>query len=210
MRLEGLYRVDVPEIAIPALREAIINAFCHRDYRDPDYVQVAIFKDRVEIRNPGILFGGLTLEKLRTGKHARRRNPLIVQMLTRIQMVEAWGRGMTLILDNEPTTLFEEIAGMFIATFARSSFAETEQASLSVVPTTDKTTDKTIENAFSANEKAILALIAVNPSVTQKEMAAALGLSEDGIRYHMEKLKTKGLLRREGGKKAGRWKIVPE
>jgi ATP-dependent DNA helicase RecG len=100
---------------------------------------------------------------------------------------------------------------MFIATFARPTFAATGQESLSVVSTTDKptdkTTDKTTENAFPAHEKAILALIAANPSATQKEMGAALGLSEDGIRYHMEKLKAKGLLRREGGKKAGRWEI---
>ena len=33
MRLEGLLRVDVPEIDREAFREAIINAFCHRDYR---------------------------------------------------------------------------------------------------------------------------------------------------------------------------------
>ncbi|MDL2329656.1 putative DNA binding domain-containing protein, partial [Desulfosarcina sp. OttesenSCG-928-A07] len=81
MRLEGLYRVDVPEIAIPAIREAIINAFCHRDYRDPEYVQVAVFKNRVEIRNPGTLFGGITIESLRHGKLSRRRNPLIAQLL---------------------------------------------------------------------------------------------------------------------------------
>ena len=43
MRLEGLYRVDVPELAVPALREALINAFCHRDYHDPDEVRIAIF-----------------------------------------------------------------------------------------------------------------------------------------------------------------------
>jgi len=43
MRLEGLYRVDVPEISVEALREAIINAFCHRDYYDPDFIQMAIF-----------------------------------------------------------------------------------------------------------------------------------------------------------------------
>ena len=61
MRLEGLYRVDVPEIALPALREAVINAFCHRDYRDLQKVQVAIFKDRVETRNPGTLFGGFPM-----------------------------------------------------------------------------------------------------------------------------------------------------
>ncbi|MEI6150837.1 MAG: ATP-binding protein, partial [bacterium] len=106
MRLEGLYRKDVPEISVEALREAIINAFCHRDYRDPEYIQVAIFKDRVEIRNPGCLYGGLTLEDLRHGHVSRRRNPLIADLFRRIEMVEAWGRGMPLIRKNAPSVTF--------------------------------------------------------------------------------------------------------
>ncbi|MDD2736368.1 MAG: putative DNA binding domain-containing protein [Desulfuromonadaceae bacterium] len=44
MRLEGLLRVDVPEIDREAFREAIINAFCHRDYREYDSVNIAILK----------------------------------------------------------------------------------------------------------------------------------------------------------------------
>jgi ATP-dependent DNA helicase RecG len=63
MRIEGMYRVDVPEIDREAFREAIINAFCHRDYYAYDSVNVAIFKDRLEIRSPGLLFGDLTIEK---------------------------------------------------------------------------------------------------------------------------------------------------
>lgn len=121
MRIEGLYRKDVPEISPEALREAIINAFCHRDYRDPDYVQVAIYKDRVEIRNPDCLYGGLTLESLRSGHVSKRRNPLICEMFRRIHMVEAWGRGMPLIRKNAPSATFKEIAGIFIIGFARPS-----------------------------------------------------------------------------------------
>lgn len=90
-----MYRVDVPEISLEALREALINAFCHRDYRDADEVRVAIFKDRVEIRNPGGLYGGLTLEELRRGNVSKRRNPLVVDLLRRIGMVEGWGRGIS-------------------------------------------------------------------------------------------------------------------
>jgi len=52
MRINGLERQDVPEISLEAMREAIINAFCHRDYHDPDHIHIAIFKNRVEIRNP--------------------------------------------------------------------------------------------------------------------------------------------------------------
>jgi len=126
MRLEGMRRVDVPEIAVEALREAIINAFCHRDYYDPDYIQMAIFKDRVEIRNPGKLFGNLTIDDLRKGNVSQRRNPLIANLFRRIEMVEAWGRGMPLILKYEPDVVFREIGNLFIVSFNRPSFLELE------------------------------------------------------------------------------------
>jgi len=65
MRLEGMRRVDVPEINRDAFREAIINAFCHRNYYEYAEVQIAVFKDRVEIRSPGGLYGGLTIEQIK-------------------------------------------------------------------------------------------------------------------------------------------------
>ena len=216
MRLEGLYRVDVPEIAVPALREAIINAFCHRDYRDPQEVQVAIFKDRVEVRNPGTLFGGLTIENLRNDKFVRRRNPLVVQMLTRIQMVESWGRGMTLILDNEPNTQFKEIAHLFIASFPRPSFEPDyaakaaaangvrQIAATTTTTTTDTTTTTT--TALVDAEQNILAAIHHNQKITLKELADTLGMTKDGVRYHTNNLKNKGLLRRIGTYN-GHWEI---
>lgn len=83
MRLDGLVRVDVPEIDCEEFREAIINAFCHRDYHDPDEVRIAIFPDRVEVRNPGTLMEGVTLRALKTAKVSRRRNPLIADLLRR-------------------------------------------------------------------------------------------------------------------------------
>lgn len=220
MRLEGLYRVDVPEIAIPALREAIINAFCHRDYRDPEHVQVAVFKNRVEIRNPGTLFGGLTLDALRQGRLSRRRNPLIAQLLTRIHMMEAWGRGMSLILENEPEARFEELAGMFIASFARTAVASDELATKNgpAATTTKATTETTIKTATESAGKThaslspqaitILQLIKNKPTIQQDEIAANMGLTKDGVRYHMDKLKKKGMLHRVGGSKNGHWEIV--
>jgi ATP-dependent DNA helicase RecG len=119
MRLDGLVRVDVPEIDREALREAIINAFCHRDYRDPDEVRIAVFPDRVEVRNPGTLMEGVTLRTLRTAKVSRRRNPLIADLLRRIQFIEAWGRGIPLILEKAPNVRFSQVAGIFITEFPR-------------------------------------------------------------------------------------------
>jgi ATP-dependent DNA helicase RecG len=80
MRLNGLLRVDVPEIDPEAFREAIINAFCHRDYREYDSVNIAIFKDRVEVRNPGLLYGGLTVSDIRRKMLSERRNEQLANL----------------------------------------------------------------------------------------------------------------------------------
>jgi ATP-dependent DNA helicase RecG len=203
MRIKGLYREDVPEISLEAMREAIINAFCHRDYRDPDYVQVAVFKDRVEIRNPGTLYGNLTIEDLRKGNVSQRRNPLIADLFRRIEMVEAWGRGMPLILKNAPDVIFREIGNLFIVAFNRPSFLEKPEQE-----TIQKTIHKTIHKELNATEKAVIDIIRENPTITRKVLAERLSLSEAGVRYNTDKLQTKGILKRVGGKKAGRWEVV--
>lgn len=205
MRIEGLYRVDVPEISMEALREAIINAFCHRDWRDPDYVQVAIFKNRVEIRNPGKLYGGLTIEDLHQGNVSKRRNPLIADLFRRIEMVEAWGRGMTLIHQNAPTVTFRQVAGLFIARFTRPSFGlddkETTQKPL------EKHTETTQKPHGNHREK-LLALLKAQPHITIKDLARLSGATLYSVRHHMESLKTAGRIRHVGPNKGGHWEVV--
>jgi ATP-dependent DNA helicase RecG len=198
MRVKGLYREDVPEISIEAMREAIINAFCHRDYRDPDYVQVAVFKDRVEIRNPGELLDGLTIEELRKGNVSKRRNPLVAELLRRVHMVEAWGRGVPLILEKEPGVQFREIAKLFITSFDRPSFGENVDKA---VTTTQETTQET------AQEK-IIACLKAEPTLTRKLLAQLVDLSESGVKYHLNKLKAAGRIRHVGPTKAGRWEVT--
>ena len=207
MRIEGLLRVDVPEISTEALREAVINAFCHRDWRDPDYVQVAIFKNRVEIRNPGTLYGNLTIEDLHRGNVSQRRNPLIAELFRRIEMVEAWGRGMTLIHENAPDVAFREIGNLFIASFARPSFeAVIDQET--VDKTVDKTVDMVATNKFTQREAWLLQMVVANPRLSQKQLADLLGLSERGVRYLTDKLQKQGVLQRQGGKKMGQWIVA--
>lgn len=152
MRLEGLRRVDVPEIPLKAIREALVNAFCHRDWRDPDYVQVAIFKDRLEIRSPGKLYDNLTFDEIRRGNVSRRRNPKIAELLRRVHLVEAWGRDVPLILENAPTTEFTEIGGLFITRFARPSAAE--EADANTGTETPATTPKTSQTGLKHPDNA--------------------------------------------------------
>ena len=203
MRLEGLYRKDVPEIATEALREAIINAFCHRDYRDPDYVQVAVYKDRVEIRNPGGLFGGITIADLRKGHVSKRRNPLIADLFRRIEMVEAWGRGMPLILKYEPDVKFREMADIFVAAFDRPSYRsgfDEEHSPVARGTTVGKTVGETVGE--------ILSLLRKNPNLTRNDLRKQTGLSVRGVEWNLAKMKKEGLIKRIGPAKGGHWEVL--
>ena len=212
MRLEGLRRVDVPEIAVEALREAIINAFCHRDYYDPDYIQMAIFKDRVEIRNPGILYGNLTIEDLRKGNVSQRRNPLIADMFRRIEMVEAWGRGMPLILKYAPDVVFREIGNLFIVSFNRPSFLkrkdEREAATQETTQEKSKATKETPEKPQRNPKEVILAALKKQPSISIRELSVQCDMSVHSVQHHINKLKEIGVIRHVGPTKAGRWEVI--
>ncbi len=195
MKLEGLYRVDVPEIDREAFREAIINAFCHRDYYNYDSVNIAIFKNRLEIRNPGLLYGGLTIDKIKKENVSERRNELIAEMFHKISFVEKWGKGISLILSKEPAADFKEVGRQFVAVFKRKYIKGSEK-------TTQKTTQKTREK--------ILSMIKKNPYITRKELSEKLkkDMTEDGVKYHLKQLKQKGLLKRIGPDKGGYWKVI--
>ena len=86
-------RHEIPELPLEALREAVINAVCHRDYFERGAnVMVEIFDDRVEITNPGGLPRGLKPEEF--GTRSVTRNPNIVSLLHRLGLIEKMGTGI--------------------------------------------------------------------------------------------------------------------
>lgn len=72
-----------------------------------------------------------------------------------------------------------------------------------IINTTQNTTQKKINNS----QKKIIELIKENPSVTRKEMAEKIGISDDGIKYNLNKLKQMNILTRVGSDRSGTWKI---
>ncbi len=183
MRLEGLYRVDVPEINKEAFREAIINAFCHRDYYLYDSVNIAIFKSRVEIRSPGLLYGGLTVLKIKTEEVSERRNELLAEMFHKINFVEKWGRGIRLILSKEPETDFREVGRQFIVTFKRKSIKEPVGVNVGV--------------------EVLLEHIRAHPGQRATHMAAAFGVTTRTIERWIRQLKSEGKIEFKGSPKRG-------
>ncbi|MDZ5532656.1 ATP-binding protein [Enterococcus cecorum] len=65
---------------IDAVREAIMNAFVHRDYTMSSDIKIEIFDDRLAISSPGSLPDGLTVEDIKQGANAKR-NPILINAL---------------------------------------------------------------------------------------------------------------------------------
>ncbi|MGH2542552.1 MAG: ATP-binding protein, partial [Ardenticatenaceae bacterium] len=125
----GLFeREDEPLFPLEALREALVNAICHRDYALPGgAVSLAIFDDRLEIWSDGTLPSGLRVDDLKRDHQSRPRNPLVASVLYKRRLVENWGRGTQRIVElcvlaGHPEPEFIEQSGSLGVRFVPSSY----------------------------------------------------------------------------------------
>lgn len=106
--IQGVSRVDSLEIPEEVLREAIANAVIHREYGDRfcgQSIAVDVFDDRVEVTNPGGLYGGKTRENLFDGS-SRCRNATLVKLMSIVPLpdgagspAEGNGSGIPMMID---------------------------------------------------------------------------------------------------------------
>lgn len=158
------------ELSIPykALREAVINALCHRDYVHPGSSSgIAIYNDRVEIINTGRLPKGIDITRLTSPHKSMPNNPLIANVLYRRKMLESWGRGLELMYSEckrvgLPTPTLLDYEGEVVVTFYFKKQA-TEQV-------TEQATEQVTEQVAS------LTRILADKEMSIKEILEALSL----------------------------------
>ena len=83
-------RYEIPQEVVT---EAIVNAVAHRDYTSAGSVQVMLFADRLEVRNPGRLSPSLTLDDLKVAHTSVPGNPLLAESLYLAEYIERMGTG---------------------------------------------------------------------------------------------------------------------
>ena len=133
-------RIDEPLYPTEALREALANAFCHRDYSIVGgAVSLAIYDDRLEISSSGMLPFGLTPADLLRRHESRPWNPLIAQAFYRRGMIEAWGRGTLKIAELMAGAgllppEFETRAGEVVVCFRPSRYVPPTHADYNLSP----------------------------------------------------------------------------
>jgi ATP-dependent DNA helicase RecG len=125
-KIEGkLERTERWEYPPDAVREAITNAVCHRDYADSGNVMVRIFDDRLEVSNPGGLPAGMTVDDLKKPHESKPRNKLVADAFFLIKYIEQFGTGIRRTMNDcqeagVPDPEFESRAGAFRIVFRRA------------------------------------------------------------------------------------------
>ena len=92
-RAESVRAPRTYEIPPEVVSEAIVNAVAHRDYTENGSVQVMLFADRLEVRNPGRLPPALTFDMLRVAHRSIPGNPLLAEPLYLAEYIERMGTG---------------------------------------------------------------------------------------------------------------------
>jgi predicted HTH transcriptional regulator len=172
-------RWSIPPIAV---REAVVNAVVHADYAQRGApIRLAIFDDRLEVENPGLLPFGLTLEDLPRGI-SRLRNRVIGRTFHALGLIEQWGSGiqrMTAACRDAglaPPTL-EEIGNRFRVTLWLEQVGAT---------------------ALDKTEQTILATLSDGTGRITSEVAKVIGLTPRATRTRLVRLVERGLVREVG------------
>ena len=165
-----------------AVREAIVNAVVHADYSQKGApIRIAIFDDRMEVENPGLLPFGLTLEELPLGV-SKLRNRVLGRVFHELGLVEQWGSGVQRMIaacgeDGLPAPTWEEIGIRLRVTLRKEQVRP---------PKVD------------AKDRTILDLLEEGEGRGTREIADAIGLTTRSTRTRLARLVTRGLVREVG------------
>ena len=129
-------RDQIWDYPLEALREALINAVCHRDYTIFSNIEVRIYDDKLIIRSPGFLPYGITLEELYKPHSSTLRNKGLAEVLYDTELIERWGSGIEKIQQHcldagLPEPIFEEYQG-FQVVFRKDVYDEEYLRSLNL------------------------------------------------------------------------------
>lgn len=198
--------LDIPK---RALREAICNSFCHRDYSLSGDIKIEYYDDRVMIFSPGSLPNGLTVEDIKKGMTAKR-NQILVAALDKADFIENYASGVRRIFkdyedfDKKPEYNTSD-NGVILTLYNRNY--DSDNVSNNVVNNVTKNVvnDKIKNLKAKDRQKAILEQVSSNSKITISELSEIFQVSSRTIQRDIEKLKKENKIERTGSLIDGDW-----
>ena len=192
-------RIDEPLYPPEALREALANAFCHRDYTiGGGSVAVGVYDDRLEVTSSGSLHFELTPEQLFVPHESLPWNPLIANAFYLRGIIERWGRGTIKMAElttaaGLPQPEIEDAAGCVTVRFRPGRYVPPQR----------------VERDITERQQEILALLDAAPNgLALREVLGILPVTatERQVREDLAILRTLNLAASSGHGRGSRWR----
>ena len=194
-------REEYFDIPPRALREAIVNCYCHRDYTLSGDIKIEFYDDRVQIYSPGSLPDGLTLENIKMGMVAKR-NKIVVNTLDKIDIIENYASGVRRIFQDyadfkKQPNYYISNNGIIVTLYNRNYIDKND----------GQNDGQNIKLSISERRNKILVLIAENNHVTSSMLKDIIGVSKATIERDISKLREENKIEYIGSSKNGFWKL---
>ena len=189
----ALQRTEIPEIPVDAIREALLNSFCHKDYASGQSNEVAIYKDRVEIYNPGAFPEGYEpRDFIDKAERPIRRNPKIARMLYYSKDIESFGTGLKRIAEACDAAgvryEFKKMKSGFVVCFYRNDESIVRGKSFVKSEKTTELLNKKVNEIKNEAIVKIIEYLAVNGHITTEIGVEITGKSVAQVRRYLKML----------------------
>ncbi|MFH0927267.1 MAG: ATP-binding protein [Candidatus Micrarchaeota archaeon] len=207
-KLSGEGRREIPEIPTRALEEALVNSVIHRDYANLKSNEISIFKDRIEVYNPGEYLPSASPQEFVKGQERSvLRNPLIAEAMYNANATERWGSGFKRIYDEckkaGVKVEFNEVKTGFVVVFHRKR-AVSEQAEAPESPGKSQKSTRKVPEKYQKLLKAIISDSKISRDALAQKTGVPAGTILSGLRW----LVKNGILRRVGPARGGYWEFI--
>lgn len=209
---EGMQRIERYFVPEEALREALLNALCHKQYQSGIPIQISVYEDKLYIANCGSLPENWTMENLLSKHASKPYNPNLAHVFYLTGFIESWGRGIEKICvtcktDGLPQPEYvihpDDIMIKFTAPQDRIVHAPADRVN-------DRVNEKVndwVNEKVNDMEKDILYLLEEDPGYTLSRIAEKLEISRKTVAQKIKILKEKGKIERIGSARKGYWEI---
>ena len=200
---QNFNKVGILEIAEVALEELLQNSLIHFDLLNTAAIRLLIFDNRVEIINPGCLYGGLQVKDIILGV-SRQRNPLMATMASRTMIFRGLGSGVVRALREDVKIDFynEDSANQFRIVIWRKSDDKVTISGDNPTESDDKTADSDDKVTI------ILNYLKEHKSVTTLELSKLLGIGTSGTKKYLSQLVAEGKIVSHGANRNRTYSLI--
>ncbi|MBP3208369.1 MAG: putative DNA binding domain-containing protein [Oscillospiraceae bacterium] len=202
--ISGLERVEIPEIPVAVIREALANCFAHSIYNGRTNHEICIHPSKVTIYSPGDYASDHKPEEyIKYNLESEIRNPSIAKILFLSKSIEQFGSGFKRI-----DSLCKDAGIRYSYEISNNGFKFIIYRPRTISDTVNVTYDVTYGNALNFTEQAVFAVLRQNPEISREEIAERVSKTVRTVQRALSALTEKGYIRRVGAKKNSTWEVL--